>query len=237
MGNDSSVGEVGLRLTQTLSKHSDLPAHCLLLHVVKKKPHSSSCSNAAMELRTVFDSVHGQVFLPHFLWEVIDTPQFQRLRHLKQLGVTNYVFPGATHTRFEHSLGVAHLSYDLICRLQAFQPELNISAEEIKLVATAGLCHDLGHGPLSHAFEVWVNERRQQRYGTTERWCHEEMSGKLLAHLIESNGLDYSDSELQRTISIIRGTPPSEHSGRLFLFDIVNNKRNRYLAPCSQMKH
>lgn len=90
--------------------------------------------------------------------QFIDTPQFQRLRYLKQLGTTSFVFTGAVHTRFEHSVGVSHLANRVVTQLQQRQPELEISDREVKLVTLAGLCHDLGHGPFSHAFEQvgWV---------------------------------------------------------------------------------
>eukprot|EP00877_Chromochloris_zofingiensis_P005648 jgi/Chrzof1/15084/Cz09g26180.t1 len=86
---------------------------------------------------------------------IIDTPEFQRLRYLKQLGLTYYVFPGATHCRFEHSLGVANLAAEWGRQLiskdgDSSSPE---SKRKTRLLELAGLCHDLGHGPFSHVFE------------------------------------------------------------------------------------
>lgn len=88
-----------------------------------------------------------------------DTPQFQRLRDLKQLGVTHFIFPGASHHRFEHSIGVSVLANRVINGLKFRQPELDVSERDIKCVTLAGLCHDLGHGPFSHAFEEWLHRR------------------------------------------------------------------------------
>lgn len=79
------------------------------------------------------------------IWQFIDTPQFQRLRDLKQLGVSYYVYPGASHNRLEHSIGVSYLAGEWITHFKTIQPELEISDNEVFLVRLAGLCHDLGY--------------------------------------------------------------------------------------------
>ena len=107
--------------------------------------------------KVINDPVHGHIEIPDYCLEVVDTPHFQRLRDLKQLGASYLVFPGASHNRFEHSLGVSYLAGKLVSRLQAQQPELGITRHDLKLTQLAGLCHDLGHGPFSHAFEQWAS--------------------------------------------------------------------------------
>ena len=102
------------------------------------------------------DNIHGHIELQKYLFSIIDTPQFQRLRELHQLGCTHLVFPGATHTRYEHCIGVSYLAGKMLLNIRSKQPELEITDREIMLVQLAGLCHDLGHGPFSHAFEEWV---------------------------------------------------------------------------------
>src|SRR6266705_4149177 len=86
--------------------------------------------------------------------DVVDTRVFQRLRRISQLGLASYVFPGATHSRFSHSLGVYYLAYTVLRHLSeaSFEEaeEINSLALELKL---CGLLHDVGHGPFSHSFE------------------------------------------------------------------------------------
>ncbi len=80
---------------------------------------------------TVFnDSIYGHVELSNISKHVIDTPQFQRLRDITQLGGVYYVFPAAASRRFEHSIGVAHLAQTLIRRLRKDQPELGITIQD-----------------------------------------------------------------------------------------------------------
>lgn len=93
------------------------------------------------------DPVHGYVKLDDFAQSLINTPQMQRLRWIKQLGLANLVYPGANHTRFEHSLGAYHLAGVLA-------DHLGLDEEERLLVGAAAILHDIGHGPLSHATEA-----------------------------------------------------------------------------------
>lgn len=76
----------------------------------------------------------------------IDSPPFQRLRHIKQLGMGDYIFPGAVHTRFNHSLGASYVAGQIA-------QKIGLADEERQLVMIACLLHDIGHGPFSHAFE------------------------------------------------------------------------------------
>uniref|UniRef100_A0A3Q3C9N3 HD/PDEase domain-containing protein n=1 Tax=Haplochromis burtoni TaxID=8153 RepID=A0A3Q3C9N3_HAPBU len=99
------------------------------------------------------DPIHGHIELHPLLVKIIDTPQFHRLRNIKQLGGVYFVYPGASHNRFEHSIGVAYLAGELAKALKVKQPELHISERDVLCVQIAGLCHDLGHGPFSHFFD------------------------------------------------------------------------------------
>lgn len=93
------------------------------------------------------DPVHGYVKLEGLALELADTPQMQRLRWIKQLGLASLVYPGANHTRFEHSLGAYHLA-DLLAN------HLGLHEEDKTKICAAALLHDVGHGPLSHATEA-----------------------------------------------------------------------------------
>ena len=202
------------------------------------------------------DPIYGEIIIPDYCLKIIDTPQFQRLRDLKQLGVTNLVFPTATHTRFiftfssptkkliisllyfrfEHSLGVCHLAGKMVEQLQANQPSLDINQRDLKLVRIAGLCHDLGHGPFSHAFELWARKK-------DPLWSHEKMSLKLFEHLLDDNKIDMEKKDVEFVKALISGKPkafvtanfffsPSiyfnleKRDEKAFLFDIVANSRN-----------
>ncbi|XP_050960958.1 deoxynucleoside triphosphate triphosphohydrolase SAMHD1-like, partial [Labeo rohita] len=82
------------------------------------------------QMKIFNDPIHGHMELHPLLVKIIDTPQFQRLRRIKQLGGTYLVYPGASHNRFEHSLGVAYLAGRLVKVLHANQPELKITKQD-----------------------------------------------------------------------------------------------------------
>ncbi|XP_048406167.1 deoxynucleoside triphosphate triphosphohydrolase SAMHD1 isoform X2 [Stegostoma tigrinum] len=138
-----------------------------------------------MDMKVFNDPIHGHIEMHPVLVQIIDTPQFQRLRFIKQLGGTYFVFPGASHNRFEHSIGVGYLAGQLVKALAERQPELQISHRDILCVQIAGLCHDLGHGPFSHLFDgKFIPLTRKDVI-----WTHEDASLTMFEHLIEKNGL------------------------------------------------
>lgn len=107
------------------------------------------------------DAIHGLVAFEsdeeRIVARLLDTAEVQRLRRIKQLGVTSMAFPGAEHTRFSHAIGCAWVMQRLLGRLRAIHEELpfwqRITSERAKDALAAALLHDLGHGPLSHLFE------------------------------------------------------------------------------------
>ncbi|MCL6260368.1 HD domain-containing protein [Aquiflexum sp. TKW24L] len=101
------------------------------------------------------DPVYGFITIPsELIFSIIDHPYFQRLRRIKQLGLTDYVYPGALHTRFHHAIGAMHLMSITLDNLR--HKGIEISEEEYEAGLIAILLHDIGHGPFSHALEFTI---------------------------------------------------------------------------------
>lgn len=98
-------------------------------------------------MQTVLDSVHDHIEVSSLATDLIETPEVQRLRNIKQLGTVSMVYPSANHTRFEHSLGVYHLATEALRFIE------EIEAEEAKYIEAAALLHDVGHTAFSHNIE------------------------------------------------------------------------------------
>ncbi len=102
--------------------------------------------------KIINDPIYGFVTIPNeLIYDLINHPYFQRLRRIKQLGLTNLVYPGALHTRFHHAIGAMHLMQEAILTLKL--KDIVITDEEEQAVLIAILLHDVGHGPFSHALE------------------------------------------------------------------------------------
>jgi uncharacterized protein len=102
----------------------------------------------------VRDSVHGLIVFTHegrdarrdqTAWRLLNTPEFQRLRRIRQLGLSEITFPGATHTRFSHSIGVFHTARMLVRILSRLIPAREFNRDRADLAVLAALVHDLGH--------------------------------------------------------------------------------------------
>jgi len=127
------------------------------------------------------DPVHGYIGISDVEKELIDSNYLQRLRYVKQLAGAYLVYPGATHTRFEHVIGAMHVAGKVCDRLKQFNWIDDDTASEVRVAA---LLHDVGHGPFSHLFdELWAEK------GIT----HEDVSIKLIrrtdiADILSRNG-------------------------------------------------
>jgi HD superfamily phosphohydrolase len=129
------------------------------------------------------DPVHGYVYITRQEKEVIDSYSFQRLHRLRQLAGSEYVYPGANHTRFEHSIGVMYLAGKVV---ENANISILISEEDQQLVRLAGLLHDVGHGPFSHVFEALLDKQNK---------THEDMTSWIIKNselkdILNENGYD-----------------------------------------------
>ena len=105
-----------------------------------------------MKKKIINDPVYGFITITNeLIYEIISHPNFQRLRHIKQLGLTDFVYPAALHTRFQHALGAMHLMGKVLDTLRL--KGIEISDDEYEASQLAILLHDVGHGPFSHTLE------------------------------------------------------------------------------------
>ncbi len=135
---------------------------------------------APLKKKILNDPVYGFINLPGgFVFELIEHPWIQRLRHIKQLGLSGLVYPGANHCRFQHSLGALYLTSMAVETLRS--KGVDISEEEEEAVLAAVLLHDIGHGPFSHALEkeVFDNVDHEEVSLLLMELLNKEFNGRL----------------------------------------------------------
>jgi len=147
--------------------------------------------------------------------QFINTEEFQRLRDLKQLGATTFVFPSANHTRFEHSIGVSHLAGLMIESLKKNGLE-TITERNIELCRLAGLLHDIGHGPFSHLYDDYVKDSKEPD--------HEERGCVIIRNMVKKYKIPLKDFEVDDIIKMIN---PSDDEKFHWKYQIVANKINQ----------
>lgn len=176
--------------------------------------------------------IHGFIVVNDWEREVIDQPAFQRLRRIRQLAWTEYVYPGAVHTRFEHSLGVMHtasLLYDAVVRNSRDVLESELAYDEAgfrrgrQLVRFAALLHDVGHAPFSHASESLFPQRAEGR-----RYRHEDYSAAIIRSELRSaiedhelNGANYG-FRADDIAALVEGSPKAKTS--IFWKDLISGQ-------------
>jgi len=154
----------------------------------------------------ITDPIHDFIRLNSTEQKIIDTPVFQRLRRIKQLSGAHLTYPGAQHTRFEHSLGVMHIA-GMASNSLASKKQMSVS--DIDDVRLAALLHDIGHGPFSHLFEELLQKKKHS---------HEDIGKEIIlkttiGDLISKSGFDkrfitklaFGDSKFQFMNEIISG--------------------------------
>ena len=141
------------------------------------------------KIKTINDPVYGFITLPsELVFDVMEHPYFQRLRRIKQLGLTNYVYPSAHHTRFQHALGAMHLMRQATGVLRS--KGIEISRDESEGLCLAILLHDIGHGPFSHTLEKSI----------VKDLTHEALSDMFITRLNRQ-----FDGRLELALTIFRG--------------------------------
>ncbi|PIR28410.1 MAG: hydrolase [Bdellovibrionales bacterium CG11_big_fil_rev_8_21_14_0_20_38_13] len=183
-----------------------------------------------MEIR---DPVHGSIHISEEIAPIIRHPFFQRLRNIKQLGLTEYIFPGATHTRFIHSIGVMHIGskvFDKLFAQKLSNPDIIRLKETFKLGC---LLHDIGHAPLSHSTESVMPTLAELKipkefldkvdFGGERQATHEDYTIKSIAD--SSFSESFKDVEAKYGVlrsciaDVIRG---STHNDEYFTVEGVN---------------
>ena len=163
--------------------------------------------------KEIYDPIHDFIHITPLMRQVIDTPEFQRLRELKQLGATYFVFPSATHSRFAHSLGVSHLAGKLMETLQKNQKKLQISERDIELTRIAALVHDIGHGPFSHLYDDHIRSCGEDD--------HEVRGCKTFKKMVTKYQLPLEPVEVEKIILMIN---PDDTVKNMWSYQIVANK-------------
>jgi len=145
------------------------------------------------------DPIHGFIRVTDLLiWQLIQTPEFQRLRRIKQLGGTHIVYPTAEHSRFSHSLGVYFIAHRMLEVLK--KQAVTFSETNRLLLLCAALLHDLGHGPFSHSFEAVLGID------------HEHFTRRILLEATKINHLleAYEAGFAQKVSDVIAKTHPNQ---------------------------
>jgi len=156
------------------------------------------------------DPVHGYVYITEAEKQLIDSYPVQRLHRLRQLAGSEFVYPGANHTRFEHSIGVMHLAGKLAENQNLSQL---LSEEEVQIVRMASLLHDVGHGPFSHVFEHLLVKFLNKTHEDMTKWIIQKSE---LRDIISGLGYD-SDAVGKLAVGELR------RRGKAFLDQIIQS--------------
>jgi HD superfamily phosphohydrolase len=180
---------------------------------VKKSPKIFQCN------------IHGNIKVSAMAMHFIDTPEFQRLREMKQLGLAHLVYPSATHTRFEHSLGTYHIADLILMKIRGSYPGMRYYINELEdycfldgtiseCIKIGALCHDIGHGPYSHFFDDFLSKY-------TSLGSHEERSCAIVEMICKRELPDMDPRYIRFIQAVIL---PKERKG--IIYQIVCNEYN-----------
>ncbi len=166
--------------------------------------------------KRINDSIYGNISISAQELKVIDTPIFQRLRQIKQLGATDFVYPGATHTRFAHCIGTMHMMGQFISAAKKNRGGINTGDENVEKLRLAALLHDLGHYPYSHTVDKVV-----KRLGGKG---HEEFGAHLLRKFFAEELDTFKPSEISDVF-----TGKSKSAGSLLISSALDADKADYL--------
>ena len=160
------------------------------------------------------DPVHGYVYISEPEKNIVDSFPMQRLHRLRQLAGAEYVYPGANHTRFEHSIGTMYLAQQLTDNSNLSQ---HLSREEAQMIRLAALLHDVGHGPFSHVFEhllekfldktheeitVWIIEKSELSDTLEKAGYEAETVAKLATGSLRCKGKNFVNQIIQSAVDV-----------------------------------
>lgn len=171
-----------------------------------------------MKGKIIHDGIHGSMKLTGIILDLVKTPEFQRLRNIKQLGLAYLVYPGANHSRFEHSLGAWNVAKRLT-------QEVELSEDDSMLLQVGALLHDIGHGPFSHTFESiykhYVKEHDHMRLGQDiilgRINITESENGGRIPEIIESYGYNFTPKDVA---NLILGQSREKYLGQMLHGDV-----------------
>ena len=186
-----------------------------------------------LNYKNIEDSIYQNIEFSNLALLIVDTPEFQRLRNIKQLGICSLIYPTASHDRLQHSFGVYYLTGLILGSIKQNSDineikktlVLNKETEKyselnnwlIELIKIAGLCHDLGHGPLSHVFDNIFLSNKLINFPN-----HEERSQRMVEYIIKKYNIPIYNTDLELIKSIIN--PSNTNIG--FVYQIVSNNLN-----------
>ena len=174
------------------------------------------------KIKIIKDCIYGHIIIPCLCIEFMDAPEFQRLRRVRQLGMAHYVYPSATHTRFEHSLGVMYMTGRMVDQLRNF---VEISDRKKELIQLGGLYHDVGHFAYSHLFDKFLKKIKIEDDVDPifKLKDHEERSVFFLRQVNNRIKL-LTEDEIIFVENVIMGNIP-EGTKEPFLYEIVCNAK------------